>query len=120
MPTEVSSMGFPLPYGALVYRAWRGPERSPRSYGKRYRRMKTAMRASVMRLCLIQQGRAVCLIAAGAALALASRIGDVAAGHRMAGIGVALIALVTAAGSAHAPAADRPINIVAFGDSLTA
>ena len=73
-----------------------------------------------MRLCLIPQGRAVCLIAAGAALALASHIGDVAAGVRKAGIGVVLAALVTATGTARAPAADRPINIVAFGDSLTA
>jgi acyl-CoA thioesterase-1 len=48
-----------------------------------------------MRLCLIDAGRAVCLIAAGVALAMAG-------------------------GSATVMAADRPVNIVAFGDSLTA
>jgi acyl-CoA thioesterase I len=76
------------------------------------------MRVSVMRLCLIQLGRAVRLIAASARV---SRIQVSRLGLRIAVIGVAFQAgLATAASTATAPAADRPVNIVAFGDSLTA
>jgi acyl-CoA thioesterase-1 len=87
--------------------------------------MKTVVRASIMQLCLIEKGRAVCLIAAGAAIAtvariLASRIGEVRSGLRMSVIGAALATLATAASTTTAPSADRPVNIVAFGDSLTA
>jgi acyl-CoA thioesterase I len=82
--------------------------------------MKTVVRASVMQLCLTESSRAVCLIAAGVATALASRIGDLREGLRMAVAGAILAALAIAAGTATAPAADRPVNIVAFGDSLTA
>jgi acyl-CoA thioesterase-1 len=82
--------------------------------------MKTVVRASVMGLCLIERGRAVCLIAAGVAIAVASRIDAIKTGLQMRLVAVALAALATAGGIETASATDRPVNIVAFGDSLTA
>jgi acyl-CoA thioesterase I len=87
--------------------------------------MKTVVQAYVMGLCLIESGRAVCLIAAGAAMAVGSRADALRAGLQGFCIGAVLrvmilAGLATAGGAATVPAADRTVNIVAFGDSLMA
>jgi acyl-CoA thioesterase-1 len=82
--------------------------------------MKTVVRASIMGLCLIESGRAVCLIAAGATITVGARVGVIRTSLRMRLFGMALAALATAGGIETVLAADRPVNIVAFGDSLTA
>jgi acyl-CoA thioesterase I len=71
-----------------------------------------------MGLRLIERGRAVCIIAAAGAMAAASRVDAIRTGLRREIIAVA--ALAAAGGAGAALAADRPVNIVAFGDSLTA
>jgi acyl-CoA thioesterase I len=80
--------------------------------------MKTVVRASIMGLCLIKSERAACLIAAAVTMAVAARIDSIKTGLRTGFI--AVVALAAAGSAGAALAADRPVNIVAFGDSLTA